>query len=1717
LTYYALGPNNSLTQLAGAPANVGSYEVAANFAGSPDYVAGTAITTFNITPVTLTVTANDVSKVYGQANPAFAATITGFVNGETAAVVSGSAGLSTSATTGSGIGQYTITAALGSLSAANYTFAFHNGTLTVTPAPLTVTADAKTKVYGQANPALTFTLSGFVNGDTAAVVSGSPTLSTAATTGSGVGSYAITVVDAGTLSAANYAFPSAAFVGGTLTVTRAHLTVTANPATKVYGQANPAFTASLSGFVNGDTASVVSGVPTLSTPASASSGVGNYPITVVDAGNLAAANYDFPSAAFVGGTLTVTALSITVTPTSGQGKVYGDSDPTLAYTFTPALVGSDTFSGSLARAAGGNVGDYAISQGSLALSNNYALVFTSGVKFHITARSLVVTPDSGQGKVYGAGDPSLTYGHGALYNGDTDSVFSGALARAAGENVGSYAITQGTLSAGSNYAIAFTSGVPFAITARSLTVTPDAGQGKTYGAADPTLTYSHGTLYNGDTNSVFSGKLARSSGENVGSYTITQGNLTAGSNYTIVFTSGVTFGITARSLTVTPNSGQSKIYGLTDPTLTYTHGTLYNGDTDSVFSGTLSRVTGENVGTYSITQGTLSAGSNYAIVFGSGVPFAITPRSLTVTADAKTKVYGQANPALTLTLSGFVNGDTASVVSGAPTLSTAAATGSAVGSYAITVVDAGTLSAANYAFPSTAFVGGTLTVTRAHLTVTANPATKVYGQANPALTFTLSGFVNGDTASVVSGVPTLSSTASASSGVGNYPITVVNAGTLAAANYDFPSAAFVGGTLTVTARSITVTPDSGQGKVYGAGNPTLTYSHGALVNGDTDSVFSGALARAAGENVGSYAITQGTLSAGSNYAIVFTSGVNFAITRRNLTVTADAKTKVYGQTNPALTYTLSGFANGDTAAVVSGSPTLSPAATTASGVGSYAITVVDAGTLAAANYAFPSSAFVNGTLTVTRAHLTVTANAASKVYGQANPTLTVSLSGFVNGDTAAVVSGAPTLSTTAITTSPVGTYPITVVNAGTLAAANYDFPSANFVSGSLTVAPDATTTTASSSGTNFGQGVTLTATVTANAPGSGTPTGSVDFFDATTNTDLGSVTLSGGSASLTTTTLPAGSQTITTTYSGDGNFLSSTGTVAVNPANSIYVLNPTASGALSLSNNSTITIPGQVVVDSSSASALTESGNARITAAAIRVVGNVQLSGQATLGVTPQTGVAAVPDPLAGLPSPNPAGLTNHGAVNLTSGSLTLNPGIYTQIQVSNSASLTLNPGVYIIEGGGFTVTGSGSLNAQGVLIYNAGSNYPNSGGTFGGITLSGNGTFHLTPAATGVYAGMVFFQSRQNTRALAISANAGPGISGTIYAANALLTVSGNASMQVSLVVGMLSASSNTSLTEMAAGSNGSGDTLGVADTLLAGNLLVYVNDPNGAFSPAERARITDAISGWDALLAPYSVSITEVGDAAAANLVLDISPSSACGGQSDGVLGCYNPDAAEITLIQGWNWYAGSNPSQIGAGQYDFQTTVTHELGHAFGLGHSPDTTSPMHGTLPTGAVHRVMTVTDLNLTEAPDGVDPEMAAPGSGAPETGGSWQAAFAWGPGTTAANLSGFGTVSGPAAVGPLDWELIDRVFQSVPATWTTGTDDPSPVPDQRGGGSLLPGTTLSSRGAQNAPDDEPSRDWFFANLDSTSSLVFGTGDDWGLDRPELEGAFCGCKFFSKAN
>ena len=231
-------------------------------------------------------------------------------------------------------------------------------------------------------------------------------------------------------------------------------------------------------------------------------------------------------------TLTLTGANLSITPKTltvvadAQSKVYGASDPVLSYV-SQGLVGTDTLTGSLIRATGNDVGDYAITQNTLAASSNYTLTFT-GANLSITPKTLTVVADA-QSKVYGASDPVLSYVSQGLVGTDT---LTGSLIRATGNDVGDYAITQNTLAASSNYTLAFT-GANLSITPKTLTVVADA-QSKVYGESDPVLSYVSQGLVGTDT---LTGALIRATGDAVGDYEILQGNLAATANYNLQFTS----------------------------------------------------------------------------------------------------------------------------------------------------------------------------------------------------------------------------------------------------------------------------------------------------------------------------------------------------------------------------------------------------------------------------------------------------------------------------------------------------------------------------------------------------------------------------------------------------------------------------------------------------------------------------------------------------------------------------------------------------------------------------------------------------------------------------------------------------------------------------------------------------------------------------------------------------------------------------------------------------------------------------------------------------------------------------------------------------------------------------------------------------------------------------------------------------------------------------
>jgi gliding motility-associated-like protein len=741
----------------------------------------------------------------------------------------------------------------------------------------------------------------------------------------------------------------------------------------------------------------------------------------IQQGTLTNANYDIT---YVSNNFSITVKPITITATPGQTKVYGAVDPaTYTYGVSPSLTGLAALNGTLTRASGETVGNYAIQQNDLTTANNpnYTITYV-GNNFSITAKPITITVDASQTKVYGAVDPATyTYVVSPLLTGLAP--LTGALTRVAGETVGTYAIQQGTLT-NPNYTITYV-GNNFSITAKPITITVDAGQSKVYGTVDPT-TYTYLVSPSLTTSMApLNGTLTRVAGEPVGSYAIQQNDLTTANNpnYTITYV-GNNFTITKKTITITATPGQTKIYGAADPTsFAYTLSAPLLG-TD-VMTGALTRVAGETVGTYAIQQGTLT-NPNYTFSY-VGNNFSITAKPITITVDAgQTKVYGTADPAT------YTYGVSPSITGLAPLNGTLTrVSGETVGNYAIQQNDLTTANNPNYTIT---YVGNNFSITAKPITITVDAGqTKVYGAADPTIyTYVVSPSLSGlaplnGTLTRVAGEP-----------VGSYAIQQNNLTTSNNPNYTIT---YIGNNFSITAKPITITVDAGQTKVYGAADPT-TYTYVVSPSLTGLAPLNGTLTRLAGEPVGSYAIQQNDLTTANNpnYTITYV-GNNFTITKKTLTITASpGQSKEYGTADPAsYAYTLS-------TPLLSGDA-LTGALTRVAGeaVGSYAI---QQGTLTNANY---DITYIGSNFVITPASLSITGiTGANKIYdGTTNASIngTASYIGLVLADAGLAVTGTPSFN---FNNKNVGTSKPITVTGYTAPSSNYTLTQPTGLTGDIT-------------------------------------------------------------------------------------------------------------------------------------------------------------------------------------------------------------------------------------------------------------------------------------------------------------------------------------------------------------------------------------------------------------------------------------------------------------------------------------------------------------------------------------------------------------------------------------------------------------------------------------------------------------------------------------------
>ena len=286
------------------------------------------------------------------------------------------------------------------------------------------------------------------------------------------------------------------------------------------------------------------------------------------------------------------------------GKTYGQVDPALTYTYSPATV-PIIFTGSLSRAAGEDAGEYSISQGTLSAQG--ATIKFSPATFTIDKAnaSIMVTgiteiydglPHGPIGSATGVKGEDLSFL--LRYDKEFTDVPGGQSAW--------------TFAGNKNYLAVSGDEVQVTILPREVTITADV-LSKIYGNPDPKLTYkiTSGSLVAGDT---ITGTLVRAGDESAGMHYVEEGTLSAGKNYNITFISAW-FKIDKRPIMVAADP-MNKIIGQPDPLLTFTvtNGNLLDGD---MFNGTIARSPGETAGVYAVNQGSLNLPVDYDLQFKS--------------------------------------------------------------------------------------------------------------------------------------------------------------------------------------------------------------------------------------------------------------------------------------------------------------------------------------------------------------------------------------------------------------------------------------------------------------------------------------------------------------------------------------------------------------------------------------------------------------------------------------------------------------------------------------------------------------------------------------------------------------------------------------------------------------------------------------------------------------------------------------------------------------------------------------------------------------------------------------------------------------------------------------------------------------------------------------------------------------------------------------------
>ena len=871
--------------------NVGTYALTANVTANSNYTVQIEKGTLTITPASATVTADDKTKKFGDADPAFTATVTGLKNNDAASVLS----YTFSREAGDEAGKtYTITPS-GAETQGNYTVSYVSGTLTIEGAPVTVTAEDKSKVQGNNDPKLTVKVEGTDDADVIALITDGVTA--IRENGEEPGEYNIAVFG----EIEGY---SITYVPGKFTIL---------PAVAKIGDTYYATLDGEDGAItkadDGDT------------------------VTLLD--NVSLANWLAINKSIVldlgGKTLTGSAYAIDADVVVENGTVAGRFD---AYDSAVVEIAETAAVNGLVVVWGdGTAGAEGCKTPTL---NVYGTIVNTGdaaIAFNGTDKSGAIVNIYDGAKVTSTDDIAIYQPSGNV-------------------NVSGGTITGATAIYTKSGALSVTGGT---ITGNGAAADYQFYGNGAYATGDAIVVENCGYPNGAPEASIYGGKIASTNGKPVATYAkegydavadvIPGDSLAMFSNedaegvakgYELVAVevevggAAETWYVIAKTVTVTPDADQTKVYGTDDPAqFAWTAKDAAGNVVTGITLATNTRASGENVGEYTITltgdaQQTVGEGEDaqlYAVKYETGI-FTITKAALTITADGDTKVYdGVALTKDTVKGTGLVEGDSiaSTTVTGSQTV---VGKSDNVPSAAKIVDQAGADMTGNYEIT---YANGSLEVTAKSITVTAASDAKAYDTTALVNTgFTNTDLATGDTiTATVTGTQT---DVGKSENVASAAVIKNATGDDVTASY---AITYVNGTLEVTAAKVAV-PTAVTGLVYDKTEKTgVAAGTGYTLEGNT------------GTDAGTYTATA---KLAENYvwddASTDSKSIAWSIAKAAATVTADAKTKVAGNADPELTYTATGLVEGD---ALDGS--LSREAGDAAGT--YAITI---GTLANPNY-----------------------------------------------------------------------------------------------------------------------------------------------------------------------------------------------------------------------------------------------------------------------------------------------------------------------------------------------------------------------------------------------------------------------------------------------------------------------------------------------------------------------------------------------------------------------------------------------------------------------------------------------------------------------------------------------------------------------------------------------------------------------------------------------